>query len=744
MRLQSGHYNKEKIKSYLVGMIFILLAIGILVTCPHQGKAQTISDYYFSQWGNPTAFSFPSFFPNFAKAGYGSAFPSGSLGIYGMLNPYSPYRPYTPTSTTSPPIPASQMESVMAMEVKDRYAYVVFDDGTFDGPMATNSQKSLRVVDLTDPENPDTVKSIALEYPLSELFLHGDSLFWFTETNLWDQGYNLNEDEYILGVFDISNPVAPTPRDTLKLTIPSDKPFEFSFIGGRLYIIYSKDVGDWGDSVLILVAIDISDLGNLTLLSSAQLDLNDPIQDGTAITDDFLFLSRGDIYIFDVSDPEHPDLVLKLERDGGHFGAHALYGNYLLLTTNYKELQVMNLQDPANPQLAATIELSWPKEIFLVGQRAYISDHCKGLDVVDLSDPENPELLQGYRLPSFKEYQSTHNTSGSWFNDLEIGDGLALTLSHLNVQIWDISEQGNVQMTGRIGPSHKTDDLNELIIPGKMLVLLTQNANALVSLGQDGNIATFGIDSLDALNSEFGIYDINLATSSDVPFIMNSFQDHEDRTYAIEFPESVDAYDIWNAYMDNLHCLVAEFLYKPNPQITGYPASSGGLSAGATFPVGSPFGLGTGIGLFAGATFPGGYTFGLSSGIGDAFSNTYGGYPFQGSNSLHGSYGVLGSGSGFYPSASYDPSRSGLWTSGIINPPVQAPSPTLYPTGGWQFSGQSYPPVSSYPGQINPLYTNINRSIYPIGNYSWSYPTTANLFGLPVNSTYFDIWNLYP
>jgi hypothetical protein len=93
-------------------------------------------------------------------------------------------------------------------------------------------------------------------------------------------------------------------------------------------------------------------------------------------------------------------------------------------------------------------------DIILKDQLAYIPDLCKGLNVVDLTDPENPELLDGYRLPSYKMYQSDSQGSGSYLNDMDIGEGLAFTSSYLNVQIWDIHNYTRNIFTCRCADDH--------------------------------------------------------------------------------------------------------------------------------------------------------------------------------------------------------------------------------------------------------------------------------------------------
>jgi len=337
--------------------------------------------------------------------------------------------------------------------------------------------------------------------------------------------------------------------------------------------------------------------------------------------------------------------------------------------------------------LITTIELSWPDEIVVKGQRAYISDRCKGLNVVNLTDPENPELLSGYRLPSHKMYRSASGSSEGWLGDMDIGEGLAFTLSFSNIQIWDISEAGDVGMAGRIGSDHARANLMESVIPGEMVLLLSLDAIDLVSLGQDGDIATFGIDSLDELNREFGITKITKETSSyDIPALMSDFAQYSKRIYTIEFPQSVDMFDIWDSYMDNPYCLIAEFRYTPDPYSTGVILSPMGGYYGSPY-----LGVG-GYGLGFGAFSPYGYS----------------GIPFQGGNLLQGPYGIPGA--GYSPYGLSNHFQYGYGIPGMINSSPWSPLSPVFPGGNWQLNNPSYWPGSIYPG------TNTYNSIYPIYN----------------------------
>ncbi|MGA1870894.1 MAG: LVIVD repeat-containing protein [bacterium] len=495
---------------------------------------------------------------------YGSPFfPSGlstsGNGIYSTVYSAPPQNP----------LPSGELETVRAMEVKDNYAYYIKETGV----AYSIPEQSLIIADISNTEKPVIVKSIPLDYPLYDIIIHGDYLYWLSDSFLWDMGYNLNVDEYILGAIDISNPVSPTMADTIKLRFSQGTgPFNMTFSENRLYIVYRKIEGNWDDVTQSIITIDNSNPANLIQLSMGSVEIDD-ITDKVCIKDNLAFLCCSNIYIFDISDPTNPDRVSTIRHGQSRFEDIEVFGDFLLIAVEYEGLRIMDIKDISSPQLITSLEMSWPKEIIIKDHYAYISDHCKGLYVVDLTDPEKPAVLSGYRLPSFKVYRSTSNSSESWLSDMGITDGLALTLSYSNIQIWDISERGNIQKKGTLGASFEQDSVTESIIPGKLILLLSHTAQESIDLAQNGNSLTFGVDPLDQLNRKYGVYRITQGESSEIPEIMEDYDNYKERIYSIEFQAGEDMFEVWDAYMDNPYCLIAEFIYESNFYLNGVTGS---------------------------------------------------------------------------------------------------------------------------------------------------------------------------
>lgn len=624
---------------------------------------------------------------------YGSFESSGSNGLYGYSG--SPYYPYTPSYPAPPPIPDDdEYEYVSAVEAKDQYVYLAVAEGA-----AEENSQYLWVVDVSDPDNPERVKRISIgRYPSMELYLQGNYLYWISQSeDNNDFDYDI-EDEGMVGVFDISDPDNPSLIDTLTIDIAQANFPVATFDNDRFYLLYSdfndEDMEDEG----ILVQIDISSPQNLHLLSTSHIDFKSNINiNQLVVKDNLAFMAADDIYIFNLSDPQNPIKISKFEYDKGRINDLALSDHFLLGTASEAGLLIVDLEYPNNPQLITVVEMAWPQQIFLKDHKAYVSDYCKGLYAVDLSDPEAPELIHGYRLPSHKLFESTNNSSSGFLSDAAVEGDLAFTVSYAHLQIWDISERENIEMTGKIGPDHEALGSTGEIIEGELTVILTKEAVSSISLGDDGDIATFGISSLDELNNDFGVSKITKVTKSwETLGLINDLDDFDERTFVIGFSKSVDTFEVWDAYMDNPYCLIAEFSYEPNNY-----SDSGGYGI---IPYYSPGGYGVGgYGL-------GGYGF-----------NPYTS-PFSFPMSVNQAYFSPQ----YYPAA-------GPWSM-----------PSSINTSSWNQSSlfpSSLPNI--YLNSLQNIYPNFQNTFFPGGNNPWTYPA-MNPMSIPAYPMWDNVWSYGP
>ncbi len=95
------------------------------------------------------------------------------------------------------------------------------------------------------------------------------------------------------------------------------------------------------------------------------------------------------LVLVDASDPEHPFLL------GSHTGywaysAHAAFsGEYLYVTAGAQGFRVLDIHDPANPEVVFTsTQSTWG--VAVLGTHLFLTDPDSHLLVYDISDPENP------------------------------------------------------------------------------------------------------------------------------------------------------------------------------------------------------------------------------------------------------------------------------------------------------------------------------------------------------------------
>ncbi|MCB2212859.1 T9SS type A sorting domain-containing protein [bacterium] len=360
--------------------------------------------------------------------------------VIDVSNPSNPvevgYRPSTAT--------------IQDFTIRDHYAYLVEELG------------GLRVLDITDPTSPTSVKF----YNLSDAY--GISL-------VNDQAFIANG--YIcLKVMDITDPQEPfelgdfyTPeavcdvvagpsgnhqivyaldkyRGIMSIDVSDpENPIEISSveIGG-----YSRKIYYYNNHLLVpryeggLVVVEIQDDNSLDVVgvsdySSSDIDVNNH----------YAYLPSGDtgLFILDLSDIEHPVQVGVVEeptegcaridfaagyaygtggegfyvfnvQDATHPYQEAFYeinngardvavrGDYAYVVYNYT-LHIFDISDPTNLTTVGMYvdDIDNPYSITLHGNLALIGDWWQGVQIYDISDPLNCEYLGQYNTPGYTD-----------------------------------------------------------------------------------------------------------------------------------------------------------------------------------------------------------------------------------------------------------------------------------------------------------------------------------------------------
>lgn len=117
--------------------------------------------------------------------------------------------------------------------------------------------------------------------------------------------------------------------------------------------------------------------------------------------DHLLIGSQGGMYIYDTSDPEHPEFVSKLLHATSCDPVVA-QGNYAYVTlrsgnrcqAGNNQLDVIDISDPAVPVLVKTYPMQGPKGLGVDGDKLFVCDDDAGLKVFDVADPLRLQTLQ--------------------------------------------------------------------------------------------------------------------------------------------------------------------------------------------------------------------------------------------------------------------------------------------------------------------------------------------------------------
>src|SRR5262249_21742783 len=146
-----------------------------------------------------------------------------------------------------------------------------------------------------------------------------------------------------------------------------------------------------------------------------------------ATSGDYVYIAdyQNGLQIIDASVPANPKVIGMLEGPRGN--GIAVSGNYVYLVGSIRSingvivsrggLYVIDVSNPANPKRTASIEYRFAYDVAISGH--YVYAMAEGLRIVDIADPTNPKELGNYRETSDAQYVAISGnyaitTSPSW------------------------------------------------------------------------------------------------------------------------------------------------------------------------------------------------------------------------------------------------------------------------------------------------------------------------------------------
>ena len=286
----------------------------------------------------------------------------------------------------------------------------------------------LNVVDVTDPRNPSLVAVIPFESHTTGFKIRGSygylaRIVSVTPTERWYEGSSVFE------VLDLSTPNAPVTVGSV--TIPT-MVHDLDVVGDYAYVTGEQITNQ-------KQAITVVDITSPT--SPLIVDVPDP-NFGTSNPYD-IYLHKGHAYIMDsgdglrvlnLNDPLNPTIVASLELPLQMYCMHGV-GEVIYLCAEERYLNIADVSDPDNPVLTSSeiIPSGLASTIVLKDRKAFFSGG--GLKIYDLTDPKAPKRLpvENYGVDTIAiQGNFMYSTVGEW-----------------GLDVWDITDIENQVFVSR-------------------------------------------------------------------------------------------------------------------------------------------------------------------------------------------------------------------------------------------------------------------------------------------------------
>jgi hypothetical protein len=154
----------------------------------------------------------------------------------------------------------------------------------------------------------------------------------------------------------------------------------------------------------------------------------------------------GAFLVLDVSDPSHPVLLGKLEGVQADFNHLRAVGNYVVAALG-DGLSVINVNDPAQPQVVTNLNLGNISDLQIVGNYAYAISYNSGLVILDISDPTHPAVL------------ASNNSLVCFAQGVSVAGNYAYVVGRCGgtLAVVDVSSPTNLVVVGSLGLGSPAD-----------------------------------------------------------------------------------------------------------------------------------------------------------------------------------------------------------------------------------------------------------------------------------------------
>lgn len=261
------------------------------------------------------------------------------------------------------------------------------------------------IVDISSPENPIILSHLVTAEVIEAVIVHNGIAFLGTLS-------------YALLVIDVSDP---------------QNPYEISRVDVNIDDVWGLDISD---SLLFAASedtgvkiFDFSDPANLIELATLTLVPSASASD-VKVKDNIIYATSRDLYSFDISDINNPQLLDHLE-DGGGISIE-IEGNYAYCLT-FNQLTVVDINNPVDLKIVGYYPLpSYGSDVYVKNKIVFATCQLDGIYIIQFDEPsviqtENQEpydfiLWQNYPNPFNPTTSISYSISQSGFVSLKIYD----------------------------------------------------------------------------------------------------------------------------------------------------------------------------------------------------------------------------------------------------------------------------------------------------------------------------------
>jgi len=256
-------------------------------------------------------------------------------------------------------------DSAHAVEVSGDFAYFA------------DVKLGLRIIDVSDPANP---------FEVAVYDVPGES--WRVEVS--DDLAYIADGDAGLRIVDVSVPESPTAVDPI---VSSDAPGYARDV--TVHDGYAYVAGD-DEGLRIIDVLDPEtpeEVADISVFAS-----------GVTVADDRAYVAGGyeGLRLVDVASPTTPVFLGDYDTLGYAYGVD-FAGGHAYVADFHFGLRVIDVSNPARPVEQGFSDAGYASDVSVVGDHAYIADRNYGLRIVDVSDPANPFAVGSCPTPGGAE-----------------------------------------------------------------------------------------------------------------------------------------------------------------------------------------------------------------------------------------------------------------------------------------------------------------------------------------------------